>query len=350
MGRIESDLSREKRAYETFESKERRLIENFSNLEKAAKDMEQEIEKLTDQIDLAEMDIRGLNQKLSGLESLLKEAQDRVVSRLVVLYKHARKGYVKGLFDAEDLMDLRQRAKYASAVIHQDQEDLAVWGATGQKCRSDIMATKGRLREAAAKRDASNALRTQLKEELGSTVVRLMNVHREKEFYETGVKELELAANGMSQALTGLTQKDDGYRGDPSSRFADSKGHLPLPLDGRMVAGPKGNGKGSESAFQRGIFFESSTSQEVKAIFAGRVDFSGKLKGYGETIIVNHGDRYFTVYALLSHRIKRKGGNVTQGEVIGRVGSAEGQLDKRLYFEMRESDKPLEPAGWLGRE
>jgi len=107
---------------------------------------------------------------------------------------------------------------------------------------------------------------------------------------------------------------------------------------------------GSESAFQRGIFFESSASQEVKAIFAGRIDFSGRLKGYGETIIVNHGDRYFTVYALLSHRIKRKGGNVTQGEVIGRVGSAEGQLDKRLYFEMRESDKPLAPAGWFGRE
>ncbi len=44
-----------------------------------------------------------------------------------------------------------------------------------------------------------------------------MNVHREKEFYETGVKELELAAKGMSQALTGLTQRDvDAYRAIPS--------------------------------------------------------------------------------------------------------------------------------------
>jgi len=347
MQRIESDLLREKRAFETFESKERRLIEEFSNLEKTAKDIEQEIEELNHQIDLAELDIKGLDEKLTGLETLLKETQDRVVSRMVALYKHARKGYVRGLFDAEDLMDLRQRAKYASAVIQEDQKELAVWASIGQKCRSDIMATQGRLRETSAKRDASKERRTRLRDELDGTVVRLMNVHREKEFYETGVKELELTAKGMGQALIGLTQRDHGYRGDSTRRFVDSKGHLPLPMDGRMVAGPKGKGIVSESAFQRGVFLESAANREVKAVFAGRVDFSGKLKGYGETIIINHGGRFFTIYAFLAHRIKRTGEKVDQGEVIGRVGSAEDQFDKRLYFEIRESDKALEPTGWF---
>jgi murein hydrolase activator len=350
MQRIESDLSREKRAYETFESKEKRLIEEFSNLEKAAKDIEQEIEKLNHQVDLAELDINGLDEKLTGLETLLKKTQDRVVSRMVALYKHARKGYVKGLFDAEDLRDLRQRAKYASAVIQEDQEELAVWTSIGQKCRSDIMTTKGRLQETTAEREASKALRTRLRAELDGTVVRLMNVHREKEFYEIGVKELELAAKGMSQALTSLTQRDDGYRGDSNRRFADSKGHLPLPMDGRMVTGPNGKGTGSESAFQRGVFFDSAANREVKAVFTGRVDFSGKLKGYGETIIVNHGDRFFTIYAFLANRIKHMGESVNQGEVIGRVGTAGDQFDKRLYFEIRESDKALAPTGWFERQ
>jgi septal ring factor EnvC (AmiA/AmiB activator) len=347
--RIESDLSREKRAYETFESKERRLIEEFSNLERAAKDIEREVEDLNHQINLAELDMKGLDEKLTGLETLLKETQDRVASRMVALYKHARKGYVKGLFDAEDLMDLRQRAKYASAVIQEDQEELAVWASIGQKCRTDIKATKGRLREATAKRDASKELRTRLRDELDGTVVTLMNVHREKEFYETGVKELELAAKGMSQALASLTQRDDDYRGDSTKRFVASKGHLPLPMDGRMVAGPKGKGAGSESVFQRGVFIESATNQQVKAVFGGRVDFSGKLKGYGETIIVNHGDRFFTIYAFLAHRIKRMGESVNQDEVIGRVGSDENRFDKRLYFEIRESDKALAPNDWFER-
>jgi septal ring factor EnvC (AmiA/AmiB activator) len=348
--RIVSDLSREKRAYETFESKEKRLIEEFSNLEKAAKDIEQEIAKLNHVIHLAELDIKGLNERLTGLETSLKEAQGRVATRMVALYKHARKGYVKGLFDAKDLMDLRQRAKYASAVIHEDQEELSVWASIEQKCRSDILATESRLRETIAKSDASKGLRTRLREELDDTVVRLMNVHKEKEFYETGVKELELAAKEMSQTLTGLTAGNDGYQEDSDRRFADSKGHLPLPMDGHLVAGPKGPGGVSGSAFERGVFLESTANQDVRAVFAGRVVFSGKLKGYGETVIINHGDRFFTIYAFLARRKKRMGESVTQGEVIGRVGTAEDKFDKRLYFEIREADKALAPTNWFARQ
>ncbi len=109
--------------------------------------MKQEIEKLNHEIDLAELDIKGLNENLAALERSLKETQERAVSRMLALYKHARKGYVKGLLDAVDLMDLRQRAKYVSAVIQKDQETLAAWASIGQKCRSDIMAIKDRLRE-----------------------------------------------------------------------------------------------------------------------------------------------------------------------------------------------------------
>lgn len=347
--RIESDLSKERMAYETFESKERQLIEAFSNLEKAAKDIGEEIEKLNHAIDHAELEIRGLNEHLMALDRSLKETQDRVMNRMAALYKHARRGYVKGLLDARDVMDLRQRAKYVSSVIQKDQETLDLWASVGQKCRSDIRVTKDRVREVIAKREASTTLKTRLREALDGTVVRLMNVHREKEFYETGVKELELAAKGMSQTINGLTLGDDGYPGTSTSRFADSKGHLPLPMDGRMVAGPKGKGTGSESAFGRGVFFESAANQDVQAVSAGRVEFSGKLKGYGETIIVNHGDRFFTIYALLAHRTKRKGEIVKQGEALGRVGTSGDQMDKRLYFEIREADKALEPTRWFER-
>ncbi len=95
---------------------------------------------------------------------------------------------------------------------------------------------------------------------------------------------------------------------------------------------------------------ESASNQEVKAVFPGRVDFSGTLKGYGETIIVNHGDRFFTIYAFLANRAKGKGESVKQGEALGRVvGAAEGQMDKRLYFEVREADKALDPTRWFER-
>ena len=60
---------------------------------------------------------------------------------------------------------------------------------------------------------------------------------------------------------------------------------------------------------------------DVKAVFSGKVDFSGKLKGYGELIIINHGERFFTVSAHLSKRNRLEGDLVQKGDTIGVAGT-----------------------------
>ena len=85
----------------------------------------------------------------------------------------------------------------------------------------------------------------------------------------------------------------------------------------------------------------------MKAIFPGRVDFSGRLKGYGETVIINHGSRYFTVSAYLSERHRKEGDMVKRGEVIGLLGDAGPSEDPQLYFELRRAGTPLNPLNWV---
>jgi septal ring factor EnvC (AmiA/AmiB activator) len=85
----------------------------------------------------------------------------------------------------------------------------------------------------------------------------------------------------------------------------------------------------------------------VKAVYAGRVDFSGSLKGYGEVVVINHGARYFTVSAQLAQRKKGEGEMVTAGEVIGALGKGTSAKDSRLYFEIRKGGGNLDPLRWL---
>jgi len=86
---------------------------------------------------------------------------------------------------------------------------------------------------------------------------------------------------------------------------------------------------------------------EVKAVFSGRVDFSGQLKGYGEVIVINHGSRFFTISAYLLQRDKEEGEKVSEGEVIGQMGRTGLLTGPGLYFEIREKGIPLEPLDWL---
>jgi septal ring factor EnvC (AmiA/AmiB activator) len=97
----------------------------------------------------------------------------------------------------------------------------------------------------------------------------------------------------------------------------------------------------------KSILVECTSHTKVRAVFPGRVDFSGPLKGYGKVVVINHGSRFFTISALLSERKKGKGDLVKAGDVIGLVsgnGSANGGM---LYFEIRKAGRNLDPLKWL---
>jgi septal ring factor EnvC (AmiA/AmiB activator) len=97
----------------------------------------------------------------------------------------------------------------------------------------------------------------------------------------------------------------------------------------------------------KGVFIEGKAGAPVMAVFPGRVDFSGWLKGYGQIIIINHGSRHFSVSAHLAQRDKEEGEMVDEGEVIGYLGEPESAVKPRLYFEIREGGSNLDPLKWL---
>ena len=119
-----------------------------------------------------------------------------------------------------------------------------------------------------------------------------------------------------------------------------------MPVDGRVLKGTTAMGTGLKDT-HKGIYIGGPIGAEVKAIFPGRVDFSGWLKGYGQIIVINHGSRFFTLSAHLSHRDKEKGEMVKKGDVIGLLGQTESLEGPRLYFEIRRKGDTLDPSSWL---
>ena len=85
----------------------------------------------------------------------------------------------------------------------------------------------------------------------------------------------------------------------------------------------------------------------LRSVAAGRVSFADRYDDYGLTVILDHGDRYYSVYASLGSTDVHVGDSVTSGARIGSVGSVDGTAP-RLYFELRHNAATLDPAPWLG--
>ena len=128
--------------------------------------------------------------------------------------------------------------------------------------------------------------------------------------------------------------------------FSRLKGSLRLPVAGELMnrfGAPREDGGVS----WRGLFIRAAQGTPVKAIAAGQVVFAEWLRGFGNLIIVDHGEGYMSLYSNNESLYKQVGDRVQPGDAIAAVGNSGGQPDTGLYFEMRHQSRPINPHHWV---
>jgi septal ring factor EnvC (AmiA/AmiB activator) len=128
--------------------------------------------------------------------------------------------------------------------------------------------------------------------------------------------------------------------------FSGLKGSLRLPVAGELMNrfGAPREGGGVD---WKGLFIRASQGTVVKAIAAGQVVFAEWLRGFGNLIIVDHGEGYMSLYSNNESLYKQVGDRVQPGDAIATVGNSGGQPDPGLYFEMRHQSRPVNPLLWV---
>jgi septal ring factor EnvC (AmiA/AmiB activator) len=127
--------------------------------------------------------------------------------------------------------------------------------------------------------------------------------------------------------------------------FQQLKGKLSLPVRGEL--GNRFGSPRSDSGLNwKGLFIASRPGEEVHAIAAGRVVFADWLRGFGNLLIIDHGDSYMSLYGNNETLYKQVGETIRGGETIAAVGNSGGNTDSGLYFEIRYQGKPFDPLTW----
>jgi murein DD-endopeptidase MepM/ murein hydrolase activator NlpD len=101
-----------------------------------------------------------------------------------------------------------------------------------------------------------------------------------------------------------------------------------------------------KAKFHRGIDVRAAYGEEVNAAGAGRIVFSGDQRGYGTTVVVEHGNGVRTRYAHLSAALVQEGDQVTPGQAIGRAGRSGRATGTHLHFEVTANGRAVDPAEW----
>ena len=149
--------------------------------------------------------------------------------------------------------------------------------------------------------------------------------------------------SGVRSTLTAEDRSLQGSDQSNNSGLGKLQGSLRRPVGG-SISGRFGQARPGGGTW-RGVFFATPPAS-VHSIAAGTVAYAGALSGYGNTVVVDHGGGYVSVYTGLGSISAGGGSTVGSGSVLGTSGSLPGG-EQGLYFEIRYRNQPMNPLSWV---
>lgn len=337
-----------------YEREERGLLEALDAIETSAALLERDVVRARSHAREARKELGESERRAAGVAEDLADLERAMSKRAVALYRAGELGAVPLLFSAGDLRDFLSRVQTLRRLLRHDASLLAVYRET----KTALEAAREVARLAAEESQRAQQMLDQRSAELRREreakrrLARQLRGSRARE--RRALAELETAAQALEEAVSALPEQElASPAGSPQVAFASLRGSLEPPVARGSVSKDFGRVVDSEfltETFRKGVEYAVPTGTPVRAVADGRVRFAGRFRGYGNTVILDHGDQYFTVSAHLSELRVGVGDWVDAGAEIGRSGESGSLTGPQLYFEVRRGGTALDPREWLRDE
>lgn len=279
-------------------------------------------------------------------EARLGERMRALAPRLAARYRLGRGAEARALLASTSLADLVKRKYLLDRVLSQDLASVReARDAADARARAlaEREAIAARLKTVLAEAEAQRA-EARKRRELRT---RLLSALRgKKALHEKAAVEAAAQGKKLAEFVAALPPPRAGGTG---SGFASRKGKLPFPADGQIEVGfgKVVNPRFNTVTIQNGVDIGAEEGSPVEAVAPGTVVHAGWFKGYGNLVIVDHGEGFHTLVAHLKSMSTAMGERVEEGTRLGTVGDTGSIKGVYLYFEIRHKGRPLDPSEWL---
>lgn len=326
---------------------ERALLESLEGIDRRAARTQSERNQAQARARRARTHSLELRSEVESVSSQLERTRQAMERRVVALYKAGEHGFLQVLFSARSPGDWLSRVLALRSLIAADRDLLSRFRAT----HAMLADSHGRAQRASAKRDeAVLAVRDKeqvLARERQEKRELLVSVRSQGAEQRALLVELEAAAAELEATLRRMQRQRAKGRG--GGDFAALRGSLPAPLEARIRQpfGVVTDRRFGTQTFRKGVEFDASMGQPVGAVAMGQVRYADWFRGYGQIVILDHGESYFSVSGHLGRIDVEVGQWVNAGQRLGVVGETGSLRGPGLYFELRQGSQSLDPGLWL---
>ena len=376
------DVAELQKLLEQIEQEKSAVHKQLQTTESEMGELEKQVDSLQQEIDRSEADLERLDEERTTLEGARIEQQRLIGIQARAAYQSGRQEYLKLLLNQQNPEKFSRTLTYYDYLSEARFEQVERFNETLRQLanvESDIAAQQASLAE---KQDGLKQRRAQLAEvrkerqqtlarldkDLSSRDRKLKARQQEQAQFERVLKTIEETLARQAREAEQRRERELALAREEQSRraasgqtsgplvssagssfggpFANAKGKLPWPVDGRLVAS-YGTPRGGDARTKwDGVLIGADIGTQVRAVHGGRVVFADWLRGAGLLVILDHGNGYLSLYGHNQSLLRDAGEVVKAGDPIATVGNSGGQEAAALYFAIRQQGRPSDPALW----
>jgi len=328
-----------------LEGQERGVLGEIARLDAELALADRELAQARAEHERVSATIQVRDRDLEDLERAQAERRRWLAFRLRETYKAGAAGALAPLLAAGEPERYWRALSYAAVLSARDARVLEAWHAAATRSAGEREALRRSRGELAELEATLGQARTRLESSRARRGAVLAEIRRDGARQRAALAELEQA----SRALQDLVGAATGAAAGEGPVARPLPGGLDWPADGRVSAG---FGSRTHARFKTdvphpGWDIEAEAGSDIRSVHHGQVAFADWMRGYGLTVIVDHGGGLLSVYAHAAALAVGRGERVAAGQVLGQVGETGSLRGPFLYFELRLDGKPVDPGAWL---
>jgi septal ring factor EnvC (AmiA/AmiB activator) len=349
----EQQLTQVNSAIEEIQSWLNSAANNRTTQERSLRRVTTQIDSLNTEITENMREISELSAHLSdltarstSLEAQKTATEEQLRSALRASYRSGQESYLKLLLNQEDPALSARMLQYFERFNRQRSEQIRAFRETiaeiaalrieTEQTSHTLAAQQSELTRQQLALTSDQDSRSALLKELDSSIASRSS---ELEQLQQNRQRLEALIEKIAEAIANIPPPDQ------LTPFAQAKGAMPLPLNGR-IGSRFGASYSDGNLHRQGVIILAEAGSPVRAVHPGRVVFADWLRGSGLLVVIDHGEGYLSLYANNQALAKSKGDWVNRGEALATASSDAGTGAAGIYFEIRHNGTAQDPLTW----
>lgn len=345
IGRLQEGIKKQEAEIRKTKKVELTLLTELQDIDTRLSEQNLKIQSLDDRINRQNEVMAEKKGAINGAAVSMEKVEKHVIKRMQSFYKLGELGLVNVTFSNQTLPELLRFQDSFLALIKYDRQAIDSYRDTIADLEQAIDSLKLQetiFQELFAENKEEQKKLDGIKQEKERL---LAKIRTQTKLHVQAAAEMEAATDKLTASLQGLQKQvkqiDQG--------FLLTKGKHTPPVTGKVITRFKENTTNllGISSVSNGIAINAPSGSTIRAIYDGEVHYAGYLRGFGNTVIVNHGQQYYSIMSRMDRLLVKKDQRVNEKTAIGVMGDIATLVTPGLYFELRKDTDHLDPLEWL---